>query len=1090
VPAAAAACVLVTIATAFALVTRSRNEAVALYEQKSSLADQKAQLADDNADLARANWQLAQDNGELAREKGREAEQARTQRRRAEEEAETARLRAYFLAVTLAHREWQAGNVELAEKTLDECPLAPRRWEWAFLKRLCHADLLTLEGHRGGACAAAYSPDGRRLATAGADGAAVWDADTGERLRQLRGHTGAVLAVAYDRDGRRLVTAGADGTARVWDAAGKELLHFTGHAAPVTGVAFAPSGLVASCAGKSEDKAPVLPGEVKLWDPATGREIRAFRGRAGPAWGVSFSPDGRLLASAGLRPSVCVWEVETGRLLRTFHAARGEASAVAFGPDGRHVAASAGAVIKPAVKLTTTVGRSPVGHVWDLGTGAEVFSFREAEGEGGASGVAFGPDGRHVAFASASRLVTVCEVDAGGEAAAFRGHLGWVSGVAFRPDGARLASTDTRQHVKVWDLTEGPEGRSLRDPEGHFQALNFGRDGRAVASLSRGALTLWDPATGRARRRLGAGAHSLAGVALHPGGRLAAVAGVGNAVDVWDFDSGERARSLRGHTQEVVDLAFSPDGRLLASSGNDHVVKVWDAATGAALFDLRFGPAPEYVLVLRVRFSPDGRRLALACADGVRVVELDGRREVFTRDAGPGDSPWDVSWGQGDKLLAVGRMDGRVEVWRLADGVRLWSWSRSLQGLPCRVSFSPDGSRLAGAGGAGEVIVWDTATGQEVLNLPAGASSLREVQFSPDGRWLAVLGGHRGAQLLDGGMPASGNAGRRTASPEGTAAWHRGEARSAAQARAHFAAAFHLDRLLADRPGEPALYLARGRARVELGRYAEAAADATRALEGNPDGVDALAVRGVARARMGKAEEAVADLSAALDRNPAQPSLRAYRGMAYAALGRWEEAARDYGAAAPSLPDNFELWCDYALVCLKCGHDDEHRRVCRALVGGLGGRPNAEAAVRLAWLAALAPDAVPGPALLELAGRANAMHRDPYQRGRAYGAALFRAGKFEEAVRQLDAAQALRPQPSPSVWLLLAMTEHRLGHADKAKQWQIKARDWIASARGKKTPAAGPDRLTWDGLPWNERLALERLEAEAGELLGRGKDGK
>ena len=79
-------------------------------------------------------------------------------------------------------------------------------------------DVYTLVGHSWPVTAVAFSPDGRRIASADYQSIKFWDVRTGEDVFTLRGHSAGILGLAFSPDGNRIASAGTDMTVKIWDA--------------------------------------------------------------------------------------------------------------------------------------------------------------------------------------------------------------------------------------------------------------------------------------------------------------------------------------------------------------------------------------------------------------------------------------------------------------------------------------------------------------------------------------------------------------------------------------------------------------------------------------------------------------------------------------------------------------------------------------------------------------------------------------------------------------------------------------------------------------------------------------------------------
>jgi tetratricopeptide (TPR) repeat protein len=139
-----------------------------------------------------------------------------------------------------------------------------------------------------------------------------------------------------------------------------------------------------------------------------------------------------------------------------------------------------------------------------------------------------------------------------------------------------------------------------------------------------------------------------------------------------------------------------------------------------------------------------------------------------------------------------------------------------------------------------------------------------------------------------------------------------------------------------------------------------------------------------------------------------------------------------------------------------------------------------------AFVCVLSPHAVADPLRpLRLAKKALALRPQEAGIRTTLGAALYRAGQFDAAIRQLSKNLVHAPQGgTPEDWLFLALAHHALSHPDRAQQYLLRAQRRLDAAAELK-----PDAFSYVPAYWDRRLELQFLRREAEALLARKPDG-
>jgi WD40 repeat protein len=185
-------------------------------------------------------------------------------------------------------------------------------------------------GTNANAISAAFSPDGKLVATGSDDAECViriWNRTTGTLRRTLTGHSRKVVALAFSPDGKYLASSSWDKSARLWRVAdgtpvGSALLHQD----LVQAVAFSPDSRVVLTAGDDYT--------ARLWEASTGKPLGQPLHHGEKIGTVAFSPDGTVLLTVGNGGSARLWDRASGKSLGPPQPSRGGLSAAQFAPDG------------------------------------------------------------------------------------------------------------------------------------------------------------------------------------------------------------------------------------------------------------------------------------------------------------------------------------------------------------------------------------------------------------------------------------------------------------------------------------------------------------------------------------------------------------------------------------------------------------------------------------------------------------------------------------------------------------------------------------------------------------------------------------
>ena len=618
------------------------------------------------------------------------------------------------------------------------------------------------------------------LSTSFDNTAILWDVETGQRLNVFLGHAGAVSAAAFSPKGDMLVTAGTDNRAVVWTIrkndygswSFEQQTEFTGHGGPVYSVAFAPDGQRVASGGHD--------GRVLIWDPVTvqgpnyavltnldaplppqpesqpledpnqdlasrsGSQLRK-KAHSAAVHSVNFSRNGKWVLSGSDDNTIKVWDAKTGGMVKNLRGHAGWVRSCVFSPVEDSLQVLSGSHDRQA-------------RIWDVDryTEQRQLFHRTIKGHDAILSVAIDHAGQRVLTSGRDRMARIWnaktgekwpvqlqlanDTDDGQVNTLHEGHDFLASMVIPFDGGRKILTAAMDGSVRIWDAERATQLARLGNT-GQSAAASVSPDGQWIATGSNGLpgdndaddiidlrdhrAKLWKTsevltpgAAPKPKFELPGHDSRVTALAFSPDGKYL-FSGDDDGIGIlWQSENGRRLKRFTVHYGRINAVAFSADGKNILTASDDHTVLIWDRQTAEVRQTLTH---PDSVTTMTL--VPGQSRLLTGCAD--RNIRL-----------------WDFASGQGLKVFSV-RGDQKT----VAENVRRWMRRRTLydgrlldiEELAKRSGLTPQ--RIAEIRAAQvEVLPQELDQLARALGLETAAEltkpSITGLAVSPDGRKL------------------------------------------------------------------------------------------------------------------------------------------------------------------------------------------------------------------------------------------------------------------------------------------------------------------------------------------------------------------
>jgi WD40 repeat protein len=562
-----------------------------------------------------------------------------------------------------------------------------------------------LLSHKNEVLGVKFSPDGKTIASASADGTVkLWN-QQGKLLNTLRNHSSIVTDIAFSPDGKTIASASADGTVKLWNSQGKliqTLKENKPKLAAVLAIDISPDGQTIATA--NDDKT------VKIWN-REGKIIKSWEAHKDKILDIHFSPNGKAIASSGTDTEVKLWN-RNGQLIKTFIGHKDWVYSINFSPDGKTLASVGG-------------GSDRTLKLWQIADGKLLHNITAHNNS--IKSVVFSPDGKTIATVSDDKTLKLWQID-GSLINTFKGHKSDLNDVSFSPNSQIIATAGGDKKIKLWVHESLLQQTIPAHQQELVWSVAFSPDGQIIASASADkTVKLWNR-NGQYLKTLKGHQDWVWDVKFSPDGKTIATASEDKTVRLWNRDG--KLLKILSHQDWVYGISFSPNNQAIASASMDGTVKIWNR-DGKMLRNLKSKNGERFS---DVSFSPNSQTIAATTTDGKILMWNHHNGKLIKTLTGEDDRFTSINFSPNNQFIIAGSHNNRLVMWNLKTDTK--KFLEGHQNKVRNVAFSPDNQIIASASDDRTIRLW-SHEGILLKTLENDLGAAYSVTFSPDNKTLA-----------------------------------------------------------------------------------------------------------------------------------------------------------------------------------------------------------------------------------------------------------------------------------------------------------------------------------------------------------------